>query len=170
MSCRLFLAKNRKRTAINSAGAKSQSNTSSRCITCRRQETTLPADCRHCQLSLTTTGSNTIILEPEFPSIWGEMVAQVTVVQVLLTLVLGGLITGAVAEIQELAVELTLVVALLVSFFATLPLLTLQSRNFHPVISGLLFTLVIAPLGWVLLVALNFLAQSVTHGLWGSIW
>ena len=98
---------------------------------------------------------------PEWKPLFIELTEQMTPVQIGLLLLLIGVISGMMIDITHIKVGFSSLLAILISMLASIPLLTKQAKNFHPILSSLLITLTIAPLGWLLLVLLYWFIYSL---------
>ncbi len=119
--------------------------------------------CARCQVVMVTMAANySLYHEPKLKPLLIEMTEQMTPIQTCLILVLSGMFTGMAIDITHFKVELSSSIAIFISALASLPLVLKRSRQFHPIVIGLLFTLTIAPLGWLLLATLNWLVQRLS--------
>lgn len=111
---------------------------------------------------VTMAANYSLYHEPKLKPLLIEMTEQMTPIQTCLILVLSGMFTGMAIDITHFKVELSSSIAIFISALASLPLVLKRSRQFHPIVIGLLFTLTIAPLGWLLLATLNWLVQRLS--------
>lgn len=102
-----------------------------------------------------------IIKENDMLPIWVEIIEDLSTLQTGVFLLLGGIITGLIIDIPHYNAGVGSAMALTISSMAAVPLATKDADQFHPMISGLLFTLLVAPLGWLLLMFVTWLSANL---------
>ncbi|MEW6737520.1 MAG: hypothetical protein AB1489_39930 [Acidobacteriota bacterium] len=132
-----------------------------RCEICHQTDCfdTANGNCSRCQpllLTLVTVAGST---EPEWKPIMLELIQQMTPLQIFLVLLLGGILIGLLVDVTQQPLTVSSLLAILISTSASLPLAIRRTKNLHPLLNGLLVSLTIAPLGWLLLAGLYWLIK-----------
>jgi hypothetical protein len=135
-----------------------------RCEICHQVDC-FDADQIYCARCHALANSITVnALQPVDKPLLVELYEQTTLFQIVLTLLLGGILTGLMIDAAKFDLEFSLIFSFLISMSAALPLTISLNREQqpHPLLLGLLTTLTIAPLGWPLLTLLNWLAHILS--------
>lgn len=93
-----------------------------------------------------------------------EVIEQTTLSQSCLLLLLFGVTIGIFIDLSKLQLDMIVAYSLGISLLGIIPLFFFRpAKNFHPMISGMLITLAMIPLGWVLLGLVNWGIINLLH-------
>lgn len=93
-----------------------------------------------------------------------EIIEQTTFSQGCLLLLLCGVTIGIFMDLPKIALDIVVAYSLSISLLGMIPFFFLRpTKNFHPLLNGMLVTLMMIPLGWVLLGLVYWVLSVVLH-------
>lgn len=95
-------------------------------------------------------------LEPELKPLFVELTDQFTPTQAYLSILLSGLVSGLLVDVNATNVTFYTFFALGLSSLASLPFLFKQTHKLHAFTIGFCTTVAIAPLGWLIVILIEW--------------
>ena len=106
---------------------------------------------------------NVEALEPELKPLFVELTGQITSTQAYLSILLSGLVSGLLVDMSAANVAFYIFFALGLSSGASLPFLFKQTHKLHALTIGFCTTLAIAPLGWLIVILIEWSIKRLFH-------